>query len=423
MNYKLIKLKNGLRVIIVPLPNLESATVTIWVGTGSRYEPKNVGGISHFLEHMVFKGSKKRPSAKAISTAIDSFGGEFNASTSKEWTNFYIKARVGKLETAVDVLSDMVLQPLLKVDDIEREKGVILEEMAMYEDTPMSKIGDYFEQLIFAGGSLGRDIIGTKETVKKIDKDDFIRYRNKHYSGKNIVVTIAGGMTQAKAVALSNKFFSEIKTKPETKITKFVNKQKKPKLFLKSKKIEQAHLILGFLGNPRGHKDRFSEAILASILGGGMSSRMFTEVREKRGLAYAIGTSSDHLLDTGYLSTYAGVDVKRVNEAIAVMLEQYYGISGGKFPISNKELKKAKEYIKGHMALTLENTKNINGFFGIRELLDEEIETPEEVFAAVDKVTVEEVVAVAKKFFVPERLNLAIIGPYKNKERFAKIIN
>ncbi len=423
MNYKLIKLKNGLRVIIVPLPNLESATVTIWVGTGSRYEPKNVGGISHFLEHMVFKGSKKRPSAKAISTAIDSFGGEFNASTSKEWTNFYIKARVGKLETAVDVLSDMVLQPLLKVDDIEREKGVILEEMAMYEDTPMSKIGDYFEQLIFAGGSLGRDIIGTKETVKKIDKDDFIRYRNKHYSGKNIVVTIAGGMTQAKAVALSNKFFSEIKTKSETKITKFVNNQKKPKLFLKSKKIEQAHLILGFLGNPRGHKDRFSEAILASILGGGMSSRMFTEVREKRGLAYAIGTSSDHLLDTGYLSTYAGVDVKRVNEAIAVMLEQYYGISGGKFPISNKELKKAKEYIKGHMALTLENTKNINGFFGIRELLDEEIETPEEVFAAVDKVTVEEVVAVAKKFFVPERLNLAIIGPYKNKERFAKIIN
>lgn len=198
MDYKLDRLSNGLRVITSELPDSESATLTVWVAVGSRFEEARVNGISHFLEHMVFKGSKKRPTAKDISVAIDSFGGEFNASTSKEWTNFYIKSRVGKIETAYDVLSDMVLSPILDPKEIEKEKGVICEEIAMYEDTPMAKIDDVFENLIFKGSPMERDIAGTKDTVRAISKDDFVRYRKSHYVTDNILLTVSGELAGKK---------------------------------------------------------------------------------------------------------------------------------------------------------------------------------------------------------------------------------
>jgi predicted Zn-dependent peptidase len=371
---------------------------------------------------MVFKGSKKRPTAKLIAEAIDSFGGEFNASTSKEWTNFYIKSRVGKLETAMDVLSDMVLNPLLKEKEIEKEKGVIVEEIAMYEDTPMAKIGDIYERLIFKGNPLGRDVIGSAGTVRKVKRNDFVRYRNIYYGSNNIVVTISGGIDEKETLNLVKKYFAGIKDKSKEKIINFESKQKNPKVLLHSKKNEQAHFILGFLGIPRGHKDRFAEAILASALGSGMSSRMFTEVREKRGLAYAVRTSVDHLIDTGYLATYVGADTKRVDEAVKVVLDQCYRIINGKNPITKNELKKAKEYIKGHLALSLEDTKDVNSFFGARELMLGKIETPNEVYKALDKVTLTDIERVAKKCFVPEKLNFAIIGPFKNKSRFEKLL-
>jgi predicted Zn-dependent peptidase len=423
MKYKKTALKNGLRVITVPIPNLESATITIWVGVGSRYESDRISGLSHFLEHMVFKGSKKRPNAKLIAEAIDSFGGEFNASTSKEWTNFYIKSRVGKLETAMDVLSDMVLNPLLKSREIEKEKGVIVEEIAMYEDNPMAKIGNIYERLIFKGNPLGRDVIGNVETVRNVKRNDFIRYRDIHYGSNNIVVTISGGIDEKNTLRLVKKYFTSIKNKKKKEIKKFEQKQEKPKVLLHSKKIEQAHFILGFLGNRRGHKDRYAEAILASALGSGMSSRMFLEVREKRGLAYAVSTSSDHLIDTGYMSTYVGADIKRVDEAIKVVLDQHHKIVSGKNPITKGELKKAKEYIKGHLALSLEDTKDVNSFFGARELMLGKIETPNEVYKALDKVKINDCMRIASEFFVPERLNFAVIGPFKNKGRFERLLS
>ena len=267
MNYKLSRLKNGVRVLTVPLPKMESATLTVWVGVGSRYELDRVAGISHFLEHMVFKGSVKRPSAKLIAEAVDSIGAEFNASTSKEWTNFHIKARAGVMDIAFDVLSDMVLRPILKPEEIEREKGVIVEEIAMYEDTPVAKIGDVFEQLIFKGTSLGRDITGTKGTVREIKRNDFAKYRGEHYFAKNILITVAGGIDSKNALELTNKYFSSVSSGKKSKI-EISKKQKKPQVLLHSKKKEQAHFILGFLGNKRDNKDRFTEAVLASILGG-----------------------------------------------------------------------------------------------------------------------------------------------------------
>jgi len=422
ISHKLVKLSNGLRVLIVPLPNMESATITVWAGVGSRNEPEKIGGISHFLEHMVFKGSRKRPSAKEIAEAVDAIGGEFNAATSKQWTNFYIKARVEVLEKASDVLSDMVLAPLLKEEDIEREKGVIIEEMAMYEDTPMMKISDVFEQLIFKGSSLGRDIIGTKQSVKNITRDDFERYRKTHYYSENMLITVAGGVKEDKVLSLVRKYFGGLEKGKKEKEQKFKAAQKAARVKLHPKKKEQAHFILGFLSNPMGSEERFVESVLAGILGQGMSSRLFSEVREKRGLAYSIKTYIDRYVDTGYIGTYAGVDVKRIDEAIKVTLDQHYGLASGAYKFSKTELVKAKEYIKGHLALSLEDTKNINSFFGVKELILGKTEAVEQVFAGIDKVSESDLVRLAKKLFVPEHLNLAIIGPYKSQARFEKLL-
>lgn len=423
MNYKKIVLKNGVRLLYIPMPSLASSTLTVWVKVGSRQENEKIAGISHFLEHMVFKGSLKRPSAREISTAVDSIGGEFNAGTSKEWTNFYIKAQSSAINTSFDVLSDMVLNPLIKEEEIEREKGVILEEMAMYEDTPMIHVGDVFESLAFKGNSLGRDTIGYAKVIKSVKRSDFVSYRKTHYFAENIVLTVSGSVDEKEAIHLAETYFGGLRSlsqKPSVK--KFSSKQAKPEVYLKSKKNEQAHFILGFLGFPKGHKKRYAESILAAILGGGMSSRLFIEVRERRGLAYSVKTSADHYTDTGSFATYAGVDPKKAGEAIKVILDQYYGISKGNLSISKVELTKAKEYVKGHLALYLEDTRNINTFFGEEELLLDKVETPETVFKAIDKVTVEEVVEVAKDLFVAQKLNLGIIGPYNSEGQFRKLL-
>ena len=371
MNYKLHRLKNGVRVITIPLPSLESATVTVWVGTGSRYETDRVSGLSHFLEHMVFKGGIKRPTAKDIAEAVDAIGGEFNAGTDKEWTNFYIKARSGSIGTAFDVLSDMVLTPALRQEDIDREKGVIVEEIGMYDDTPLWKIYDLFENLIYKGHALGRDIIGTRDTVASFKRADFARYRNTHYFPGNIVITVSGGVSEAKALALAEKYFGGLPKSPKSQNSKtpskFKTKQVNPRLLLSSKKKDQAHFILGFRSSEMGSRDRFSETVLATLLGGGMSSRLFTEIREKRGLAYAVRGSRDAYTDCGYVEVYAGVDPKKAVEAIKVALSQCYGVASGKYPVTEGELKKAKEYLKGHMALSLEDTKVVNAFFGLKE--------------------------------------------------------
>ncbi|MCX6705997.1 MAG: pitrilysin family protein [Candidatus Woesebacteria bacterium] len=284
MDFKLHTLSSGLRILTVPMPNLESVTLAVWVKTGSRNERENVGGISHFLEHMVFKGSKMRPTAKEISSAVDAIGGEFNAATSKDWTNFYIKTSVDNLETAFDVLSDMVLNPLLKKDEIEREKGTIIQEIAMYEDTPMAKIGEVFENLIFSGNSLSKDTAGTPQTVKNIKRDDFVSYRKMHYYPENMLISIAGGVSEKKALELVKKYFGNIQksSNSEFKYQPFKTKQTSAQVKLKTKKDEQAHFILGFLGDGKGYKGKYAQGLLSAILGGGMSSRLWIEVRERR---------------------------------------------------------------------------------------------------------------------------------------------
>ena len=424
MNYNLRRLDNGIRIMTVPMTSLESVTTTVWVKTGSRNEDKDINGISHFLEHMVFKGSQKRPGAKLISEAVDSIGGEFNAATNKDWTNFYIKSRPENLETAMDVLSDMVLRPILDEKEIEREKGTIVQELNMYEDTPMIKINDVFEELIFSNSSLGWDVGGVEKTVRNIKKSDFVRYRDIHYYPENMMVSISGGVDEKRAISLATKYFGDFGAKKMSKFRheEFKNKQKYPKLKVKNKKNEQAHFILGFTADGRNYKNKYVQAVLSTILGGGMSSRLFIEVRERRGLAYSVRNFIERYQEIGYIGTYAGVDPGKIDEAIKIILDEHYKIVNRKSKILNQELRKAKEYLKGHLALGLEDTQAVGEFFAFQELFSSKVKTPDEIYKAVDKVTIEDVYKEAKRLFVPSHLNLTIIGPYNDEEKFKKLL-
>lgn len=424
MNFNKQTLPNGLRLVTIPMPSLESVTVTVWVKTGSRNENSKNNGVSHFLEHMFFKGTTNRPTAKQIAEEIDQIGGVQNAGTSKEYTEYYIKCRADKIETAFDLLSDMTLNSLLDSKEIEREKGTIIEEIRMYEDTPMMNIGEVFEGLIYSGHGLGMDIAGTEKTVAEMKRQDFLDYKNSFYAPANIIITVAGGVTTEKVNELSQKYFSKLAVQKSNNLTiaDFVAKQNKPAIKLHNKKKEQTHVILGFLADGKSYKNKYAQTLLSTILGGGMSSRMFTEVRERKGLAYSIRTSMDRYTDVGYLGTYAGLDTKRAIEAVKVMLEEHYSIVNSVKRIENSELQKAKEFLKGHLALALEDTSDVSSFFGDQELFSEKVLTPEEVFKKIDGVTMDEVNFEAKRLFVPERLNVAIIGPYANDEEFKNLL-
>lgn len=423
MDYKLTTLSNGLRVITVNLPNLESAAVTLWVGVGSRFEEDKAAGVSHFLEHMVFKGSKKFPTARAVSLAVDSIGAENNAGTSHEWTDFYIKSQASQIERSFEILTDIVLNPLLKKIDIEREKGVILEEISMHKDNPMERIGDIFTNLAFTGNSLGRDVIGSVDTVRAITRNDFDSFRQLHYKARNLVLTVSGNIEEGKILHIADEYFGRLESGTKEEAKTFKQDGRGPKIKLEYKDTEQAHLILGFYGYNRTHKDRFAEGLLSVILGKGMSSRLFTEIREKRGLAYAVGSSISRFVDTGVFGTYAGVNPKNISKVIRIILDQSYGIVMNKYPIKKKELKKAKEFVKGRTALSLEDTTEVNEFFGQRALFLPEIDTPEDFFKKVDEVHLEDLERVAKDIFVPEKLNLAVIGPYKGVGKFENLVS
>jgi predicted Zn-dependent peptidase len=417
-------LKNDLRVLIVPMPNLESATLTVWTAVGSRYESKKNNGVSHFLEHMVFKGGNIYNSPKKVAESIDAIGGQINASTGKETTNFYVKARASYIETGFKLLSDILLTPKLMQSDINREKGVIKSEIDMYEDLPMRKVEEVFENLIYKGNPLDMDIAGTKQTVDGLNQSDFKKYISTHYNTDNMLITVAGGVKDTNIKSLAQKYFGGIMNGNISKYKQFNTTQIQPQLKVINKKTDQVHMIIGYVGNPRGNKDRYAESVLATILGCGMSSRLFTEVREKRGLAYSVHASADHYRDTGSFAAYTGVDKDKSTEALKTILKEFQKMTNqSTAKISSKELSKAKEYIKGNIALSLEDTSDVNYFFGTEELLLGKTRSIDEYYKGIDKVDVSDVVAAAKKLFKPEKLNLAVIGPFESDKEFEKIIS
>ena len=415
-------LPNGLTIITVPMPSFESVTALIMVGAGSRYEAKKNSGISHFFEHMAFKGTKSRPTLMEVAGVIDGIGGESNAFTSKEYTGYYIKAAKNNIEICLDLLSDMLQNSLLDQAEIEKEKGVIIEEINLYEDTPMRKIGDIFESLLYGDSPLGWDIAGEKDIIRKIKREDFLEYFKSLYSPSNMTVVVAGGTESEKAVELAQKYFINMKDFKTGKPKKFKESQKKPQVLVRQKKTEQAHLAIGVRTVSLNSPERYPLSVLSSILGGGMSSRLFSEVREKRGLAYYVHASSDQYTDVGSLVVNAGVDPKRADEAIEVIVSELSDLRDGKKKIKKDELKKAKEIIKGHMVLQLEDSRSASIFYASQDILEKKILNPSEILKKIDEVTEEQVMNVAKKYFVEKGLNLALIGNFSNKEKFEKLL-
>ncbi|MDO8741556.1 MAG: pitrilysin family protein [Candidatus Roizmanbacteria bacterium] len=434
-------LKNGLQVIFIDTKTFPTLTTLLLVGAGSRYENETNNGVAHFFEHMAFKGSKKYPDSFVISSTVEGFGGVFNAFTSKDHTGYWIKATNEHFETMIDVIADMIQTPKLLTEEIEREKGVIVEEINMYEDMPSRKVGEIFETLLYKGSPLGFDIAGTKDTVTKFTRQTFIDYINSLYHPNNAVLVVAGGFSGSDGKARQRKFFdgkpqtaknllsspffeyiqiieekfSGWKSGDKSSFIKIKESQNKPQMLVKYKKTEQAHFSLGFRAFSFNDGRKYAMNLLATILGGGMSSRLFIQVRERRGLCYYISSGGEFYHDCGNFVTQAGVtnNLDKIKEAIKTILEEHQKIKKG--DIKKEELLKVKEMIKGRLMLSMEDSMNIASFFGTKKILQNKIETPEEIIKKIEAVTVEEIAELAKNIFTLDKLNFALIGPYEEK--------
>lgn len=402
------------------MPGVESATVMILVKSGSRYEERKTNGIAHFAEHMFFKGTKARPSTLDISSLIDGIGGEFNAFTSKEFTGYYIKAAKHHLQLCLDVVSDMLLNSLFAQEEIDRERNVIAEEIRMYLDTPMRYVPEVYDALLYGDQPLGWDTAGTFESLKNIKRDHFFKYLEDFYKPGNMLVVVSGGVEPGKTKLLIDEYMGAIKDKKAKSFKEVSFDQKKPQVKIHYKDSEQAHFCLGVRSYARGHKNRYKLAVLNTILGGSMSSRLFIELRERRGLAYYVKSGAEEYFDAGSLAAQAGVLPKNIDESIKIVLAEFSKLASK--PPSEVELKRAKEFLKGKLVLELEDSKEVSNLFGLQELLEEKIKTPREIIEEIEKVTREDIQTVAKDIFKDQGLNLAIIGPYKSEEKFLELL-
>lgn len=422
MKYILHTLENGLKVVLVPIQEMGSATTLVLVGAGSRYENRANSGISHFLEHMAFKGTKNRPTAREISSIIDGIGAESNAFTSKEITGYYIKSSFEHVDLSLDILSDMLSNLLLDPSEIEREAGVILEEINLNEDTPTRKIGDTVERVLYGDTPMGWDIAGDKSNIKKLKREDFTDYMKSLYSADNMVVVVAGKFEVGETLKnITEKFGSLAKFKTVS-FPQVEDTQKGPVTFLKQKTTEQAHFSIAVRTvGMESKKEETVLGVLASILGGGMSSRLFHEVREKRGLAYYARAYSENYKGVGYLAAFAGVDKTRMKEAIEVVRDELLKVCDDG-EITEVELTKAKEYMKGHFVLDLEDTRSVAIHYAADLILKGEMQNPEEIMKEVDEVTLEEVRAAARKYIKKENMNLVIIGDFADQSEFEALL-
>ncbi len=421
MKYDIHTLKNGLRIVLAPMPDAATATVVVMSGTGSRYESAKENGLAHFLEHMFFKGTKKRPSARAISEELDGVGAVYNAFTAKERTAYYAKVSSQYIDTALDVVSDIFLNSTLPEKEITKERGAIIQEIDMYEDMPMRTVDNVFDALIFGTEhSLGRTILGPKENIRAFSRDDFAKYLKRNYVPANTVVCVAGAFSSAKVLAKIKKEFGRLEPATAPLHDPFAIAQTAPRIAIKEKKTDQTQLMLGVPAYPYLHKDEYALSVLATILGGGMSSRLFLEVREKRGLAYSVHAWADKYIDTGYFVVQAGVEHGKLEKTIQTILAEFKKIERTK--VSAEELKKAKSYMRGTMTLALETSDEIAQYTATSLINIGRIRSLEEVIKGIDKVTADDIARVAKDIFNTTSLNLAILGPHVKKNRFLSLL-
>ena len=416
------KLKNGVRVVLVPDDKAVAVLAQVLVETGSAYENKGNNGISHFLEHMVFKGTKRRPSTKIIAEEVDGLGGQMNAFTGQEETGYWIKMPSGQGELVVDLVADIYLNPLLEQKEINRERGVILQELAMYEDLPMRKVEEEFGELLYGDQPIGWKIIGTKENIENMKRKSMKEYMDQKYLSKSTVVTVAGNFEVEKMKEQIEKLFG-VKKNDKRKLPKqkTTEKQSSPQIRLVNKKTDQTHLVLGFRSIDMFDSKKYALSLLSTILGGGMSSRMFLNIREREGLTYYIHTSSELGRDAGVFVVQAGVAKENLEKAVKLILKEIKKITNKK--VTAKELKKAKERLKGNVKIGLETVQSKAGFFGHQELFYGNVKSPEEVLAKYEKITAEDIQKVARYIFKNNKLNLAVVGPHKDEKELKKILN
>jgi predicted Zn-dependent peptidase len=409
---------NNVRLIVNELPHTRSVTLSVYVATGARYEADPVAGISHFVEHMLFKGTKKRPTAHDVAVAIEGIGGFFNASTGQEITNYWVKVAYQHFDIALDVLTDMLNAPLFDTGEVEKERRVILQEIRETYDTPEELVFFDLDALMWLPHPLGRDVAGTVESVEGISPADMLDYMRRHYHANNLVVSVAGYVNPSEVAAKINAAFCAVIPAPTDAYLQFRAEQDRGRWRVRFKKTEQAHVAVSTWAYDRTHPDRYAVRVLNTLLGDGMSSRLFQEIREKRGLAYSVSSFGSALADCGYFGSYAAVDPKNAADTLRAMLGEWGRLASEQ--VSAEELNKAKELIKGGILLSMEDTHSIAGWFGYQEALRQKIMTVDDVTKKVDAVTAQDIQRVAKDIFRNEWLNLAIVGPFKGEGKFVK---
>lgn len=413
-------LKNGLRVITIPMKDNPTVTFSVMVEAGSKYETKEINGLSHFLEHMCFKGTTKRPKAIDISRELDNVGAQYSAFTSQEYTGYYAKADYKHLNLLLDVVSDLYLNPVFEDKEIEKEKGVIIEEINMYEDLPHRKVQEIFMRLLYGDQPAGWDIAGTKENIKNMKRNDFLDYRQKHYVPSATTVVVAGKFDEKKMLDSIQKIWNgAFSGKKKGKIKTFES-QEKPQILLQHKDIDQTHIVLGVRSFNAYSKNNPAVKVLTTVLSGGMSSRLFQKLRDEMGICYYVQAENDTYTDHGVLQVSAGLDNKRVKEGIGAILAEFRKLKTE--DIFADELDKVKQQIQGNLYLGLETSDSFAEYYGYQEVLNKPIKTPEQIITEIQTITAEDVKKIANKIFQDKNLNLAAIGRFKDKNEFLPIL-
>lgn len=421
MKFKKKILENGLRVVVVPLEDNPTVTVMTLVEAGSKYEEKSINGLSHFLEHMCFKGTERRPEASMISRELDAIGAQYNAFTSQECTGYYAKASARHFGKVLDIVADMYINPIFKQSEIDKERGVIIEEINMYEDLPMRTVHDVYGELLYGEDQpAGRTILGPKENIKKFTSEDFRTYRDKHYVAQATTVIVAGNVEPGAVFKDVEKAFAGMSTDKKVLKKKTRDVQSKPAIKTRYKKTDQAHLVLGVRGLPLNHKDKVVANVLAGVLGKGMSSRLFAKLRDEMGVCYYVRAGHNEYTDHGDFSIATGVSTDRVAEVVSVLIDELRRLTKEEVPAD--ELKKTKEILTGGLMLNLESSDDIADYFGFQEIFGLDIKKPKEAAKKIREVTSKDLIRLAKKLIKTDTLNLAVIGPYKDGKKFETLL-
>ncbi len=421
MQYSKTILQNGLRLVTVPMKDNPTVTVMVLVEAGSKYETKEISGISHFLEHMCFKGTTKRPKAVDIVRELDSYGSQYNAFTSQEMTGYYAKSDRRHFGNILDVVSDIYLHSTFPEPELEKEKGVIIEEIRMYQDMPPRHIHDVLMELLYGDQPAGWDIAGTEATVRSMTRDAMSGYREKHYVSGATTVVVAGNVDEKDVNAKVELAFAKMPSGKKHTKTAVKEAQKKPQIALKHKETDQVHLAIALRTFDMYHPDMAPMRVAASVLGGSMSSRLFQKMRDELGICYYVGAAHESFTDHGFLEVTAGVPAKRLSEAVAALMEEIRLLK--EKPVESDELSRVKEYLIGNMYLGLESSDSLAEFYGYQEIVRKPLLLPKEVSEKIREVTAEDIKRIMDTHLVDGGLNLALIGPVKSKTELSKLLH